>query len=306
MIKKKIILVISVLVVLGGAVATLGIYKNYSDNENRAYIQNSIERFNSDLAVNNLSAASTELKTLTARSKGLNDKGLDNTVSDLSTALIKKQNEAQIKADLKNLSDLIAKGSLSEAGFQAKKIASEDLSVADAKELKQQEADLKEAKASEKTATQEINAMNTLNNLMDDGSYEKANDYIANLDTSGFSDESLAKIASDSKQIQAYQNKFNINDYDIPQSQLTGLYKEAFPASKDTVSISSTLPVYFIGTIPVYEVSTSSSKTPIIYLSADGKNVSKTQFTTELNNKNLYSVVDNKKALATSIPSDAQ
>ncbi|MGL4454227.1 MAG: hypothetical protein ACRCTZ_24005 [Sarcina sp.] len=306
MTKKKILLIISVLVVLGGSITTAIVYKKYSDNQNRAYIQSSISKINSDIASNNLDAANTELKNLTDRSKGLNDKNLTDEVNNLTTKLIKQENQNQIIADLKNLSSLIDKGSLSEASFEAQKIAGEDLTPADTQQLQNLETKLKNAKSDQTTATVEENAMNTISNLMDEGKYENAHDFIENLNTAGFSDDALAKIAAYSKQIQTYQNQFKIDDYDIPSSQLTGLYKEAFPTSTDTVSISSTLPVYFIGQTPVYKVTTSSAQTPVVYLSADGKNVTATQFTTELNNKNLYAIDNGQKVLATSIPSDAK
>lgn len=306
MTKKKILLIISVLVVLGGAIATAMVFKNYSDNQNRAYINSSISKINADIKANNLDAANTELKNLTDRSKGINDKELNDEVNNLTTSLIKKQNENQIQADLKNLSELIQKGSLSEATFEAQKIAGEELNSADTKELKNLEQQLEDAKSEQTTATVETNAMSTLNDLMSEGKYENAHKFIENLNTSGFTDDALSKIAAYSKQIQTYQNQFKLDDYDIPQSQLTGLYKEAFPASKDNISISSTVPVYFIGQTPIYEVSVPSSKTPVVYLSADGKNVTATEFTTELNNKNLYIINNGQKVLADSIPSDAQ
>ena len=209
MIKKKVILIISVLVVLGGALATVGIFKNYSDNQTRSYIQNSIKKINTDMQDNNLASASTELKSLTTRSKGLNDKELNDKVTDLTTALIKQQNEVQIQADLKNLSNLIEKGSLSEAAFEAQKIAGEPLSPADIKELKKQESKLDNANDDEKTATVESNAMSTLSDLIDEGRYTNANKFLENLDTSGFSDTNLSKIQGYSKQIQQYQNQLN-------------------------------------------------------------------------------------------------
>ena len=306
MIKKKILLTISVIVVLGSALTTAILYKNYSDKQNRIYIQNSISKINSDIAANNFDAASAELKNLTERNKGIDDKNLTNQINNLTTSLIKKENENKIQADLKNLSDLINKGSLEEAEFEAQKIAGEVLTSADTKELKSLENKLKNAKSKQRIATIEANAMNTLSSLMDNGKYENANNFIENLDTTGFSNSALNKIAEYSKQIQVYQNQFKLKDYDIPASQLTGLYKEAFPNSKDTVSISSTYPVYFIGDTPVYRISIPSSKTPVVYLSADGKNVTKTQFTTELNNKNLYAIINGQKVLANSIPDDIE
>lgn len=304
MIRKKIVLIVSVIVVIGGALACVNTFMNYSKKQTDAYVNQTITQVQTDIKNDNLSAAQTAIDNLKARVNTNQSSKIKKQIDDLTTQLIQKQNSDKTKTDLANIASLIQKGSLSEASFEIEKLEGENISDADKVTLSKDKDLLENAKQQQQSTVVEKNAMNALSGLMQDQEYEKANNYIENLDTTGFSKENLATIATYTKQIQQYQNTFNIDDFKVPATQITGLYKEAFPASTDTVSVSSTIPVYFIGSTPVYKVTTSSAKNPVVYLLADGTNVNATAFTTALSNKNLYIVTDSKKDFATSIPSD--
>ncbi|MGL4990675.1 MAG: hypothetical protein ACRCYE_16190 [Sarcina sp.] len=306
MIKKKVLLIISVLVVLGGALGTLGLYKKYSDAQTQSYITNKIVQIQNEINSNNLTAAQTDIKELTNRSKGLNNKKVDTEITNLTNALIAKQNQNQVTKDLNTLSDLITKGSLSEANFEIQKISSETLTAKDQAKLDTLKQQLNTAKSTQTSQTKEVNAMNTLSDLMQNGQYETANNFIENLDTSDFSDANLQQIAAYTKEIQDYENKFNINTYELPTTEIAGFYKEAFPNDNSIVTVSSDVPEYFIGNTPLYKVSVNNPKNPIVYLSPDGKNVSAAQMLSASTSNNFFVVTNNKKVLTTTIPADAK
>ncbi|MGL4742097.1 MAG: hypothetical protein ACRC41_15060 [Sarcina sp.] len=306
MIKKKVLLIISVLIVLGGALGSLALYKKYSDTQTQSYIANKIVQIQNEIDSNNLTAAQADIKELSNRSKGLNNKKVDTEVTNLTNSLIKKQNQNQVTKDLDTLSALIKKGSLSEASFEVQKLSGETLSDKDQARLTSLKQELNTAKESQVSQTKEINAMNTLNDLMQNEQYENASNFIENLDTSDFSDANLQKIADYSKQIQDYENKFDINTYKLPTTEIAGFYKEAFPNDNSVVTVSSDIPAYFIGNTPLYKVNVNNPKTPVVYLSPDGKNVSAAQMISASTTNNFFTITNNKKVLTTTIPADAK
>ena len=305
--KKKIILIISVLVVLAGALTSLGIFKNYTDNQNRTYIYSKITEINKEIDSNNLTNTSANIKDLTLKVHGMDDPKLEAEITALSTKLIKKQNANSVTKDLSSLSTLIKQGFLSEATFEIEKLTGEQLSDANKVTLAKLKNRLNDAKSDETSTTKEINAMNTLNDLMSSQEYETANRFIENLNTSTYSASNLAQISAYTKEISTYQNKFNIDDFKIPDTEIVGLYKEAFPTSTEVATPVSDLPLYFIQNTPIYKVELTGGKDTLAYLSADGKNVTASDMITSLSNNNtFFNVIDGKKVIATSIPTDAK
>lgn len=306
MVKRKILLVISVLVVLSGSLTALIFYKDYSDKQNMTYINSKFTEIQTDLNTNNLTGANAAIVDVKSRINTNQNPKLEKKLNALTTQLIQKQNENKAKADLTNIASLIQKGSLTEASFEIEKLDGEQLSDADKVTLAKDKDLLATAKSNQTNANIEKNSMNTLNNFMSEGKYENANNYIENLDTTGFSKASLDQITAYTKQIQNYENKFNINDFKVPSSQIIGLYQEAFPSSTYKATVLGDTPVLFIGNTPIYKVSTTSPATPIVYLLADGTNASQAVLTTALRNNNLFVITSGKKAIASDVPSDAK
>lgn len=301
MLKKKITLVIAVLIVLGIAVTSILEFKKYSQKENINYANNTISQIKSDISSNNIAGAQTALDNLKSRISAKDYPTINKEIQTITTQIIQKENSINVDKSLTNIGNLIKKGSLTQASFEIQKLDSQDLSSTQKQTLSNYKNSLKQAKNEQQSSIIEKNSMNTLNQMMGDGQYEKAANFIATLDSTNFSEQNIAIITNYSKKIQDYENKFNIDDYKIPTSQIKGLYQEAFPASKDAVNVISNIPVYFIGNTPVYEIFANSKN---IYIQADGTQGTSAIFTTALTNKNLYIITNGKKTLATAIPSD--
>lgn len=306
MLKKKIILVISFLIVVGICLFGVFFFKKYSDRETENYLVSGIASVKIDIAKNELSQAQDELKSLSNKNKSINNKAIENELKALNDEIIKKQNSLSEDASLQKIDSLIKKGSLSEASFEINRLSEKDLSTTGKATLEKEKQLLKTAKANETNLTIEKNTMNTLQSLMSSGQYTQANDVIENLDTSNFSAASLSQIATYTKTIQEEQNKFNIKDFKIDSSTLTNLYKSANPSAKGIIVPAATTPVYFIGDKPIYKINILGGNPNVAYISADGVINNADVMTAALTSKNLYTIENGKKVIATELPSDMQ
>lgn len=304
MIRKKIFLVIILLIVLGGSLTGLMMFKNYSDRTTVDYITNKIALIKTEINNNQIDLATGELNTLISKAKTINNPSINQQLKDLKAQLQTKSDEVNEENLLNKINILIKQGSFSEAAFEINRLSKRDLSVEVRNQLNSEKALLDSSAAKEKLSVTEKNNMNTIENLMNNGQYQKAKNVIENIDTTGYSKANLDKIAQYNKQIQAQENKFNLSSYSLSDSAIVNLYKEANPAATGTITSNGSLPTYFIGNTPIYSVNVSGTTNGTFYVSPDGKQITAADMNSALAEKNLYTVDGNNRVPATSIPSD--
>lgn len=306
MIKRKILLIISFFIVLGICLSGLYFFKKYSDKEVEDYLVSGIATVKIDIAKNQLPAAQDELKSLTSKSKSINNRAINDELKSLKTEIIQKQNSLAEAASLQNIDSLIKKGSLSEASFEIDRLSERDLSTSGKAKLEQEKQLLKTAKENEKNITIEKNIMAKLQSLMNSGQYEKADNIIENTDTSNFSAANSSQIVNYNKIIEQEQNKFNINNFKIDSNVLVNLYKTANPSAKGIITPFATTPIYFIADKPIYKINIIGGNPSTSYISGDGVIVNSDVMSNALTTKNLFIVENGKKVIATQLPTDIQ